>query len=451
MLCSLKSVSVYKGINKASAGIGLPYCTTSKSRLRDGYMRAFKRLKSTTVEHNYVIQATQTIGTETYKGVGGTYGSLSKELVAIFQTALSSSFPYLQGEQAVVVPCENPQFGDFQCNNAMAIFQKLKANKDTPPDAPKNPRAVAQALLLSIPQNDVIQQLSIAGPGFINIKLKNQWLANLINHMIKGDQGAAGWVPPIPYGAKKVLVDFSSPNVAKEMHVGHLRSTIIGDAICRALEFCGADVVRINHIGDWGTQFGMLIQHMSETKEGGLESVNPNDAVGDLMTLYREAKGRFDSEEDFKTRARESVTKLQSYQDDHVRAWKSICEASRREFQKIYDRLGVTLVERGESYYNSMLNPVVEELSAMGVAEESDGALIVKVEKESIPLMLRKSDGGFGYDSTDIAAVKQRISEEGCDWIIYVTDAGQEQHFRVVFGAARPLQISDAEETGKEG
>eukprot|EP01025_Chloroclados_australasicus_P018212 TRINITY_DN1944_c0_g1_i1.p1 TRINITY_DN1944_c0_g1~~TRINITY_DN1944_c0_g1_i1.p1 ORF type:complete len:627 (-),score=96.29 TRINITY_DN1944_c0_g1_i1:791-2671(-) len=392
-------------------------------------------IESAIISMDRILDELSNNGVLQYKG--GTHGSMSKELVAIFQTALGTTFPYLEGEEAKVVPCDNPKFGDFQCNNAMQIFQRIKQLKTPPPEAPKNPRAVAEALLGSVPQNDVIQETSIAGPGFINIKVSKPWLADKITKMIKSDKGAAGWAPAPPYNAKKVLVDFSSPNVAKEMHVGHLRSTIIGDAICRALEFCGAEVLRINHIGDWGTQFGMLIQHMAETREGGLASVNPDDAVGDLMALYKEAKARFDAEEDFKTRAREAVTKLQSYQDDHVRAWKSICEASRREFQKIYDRLDVKLSERGESYYNGMLNAVVDELQGMGVAEESEGALVVKVDGESIPLMLRKSDGGYGYDSTDIAAVKQRIEQESCDWIVYVTDSGQEQHFRLVFGAAR--------------
>ncbi len=232
------------------------------------------------------------------------------------------------------------------------------------------------------------------------------------------------------------MVDFSSPNVAKEMHVGHLRSTIIGDTICRVLDFCGADVVRLNHIGDWGTQFGMLIQHMAETTPGGLDAAGAQD-VGDLMALYRASKARFDAEEDFKTRAREAVTRLQSGDAQSLAAWGKICEASRREFNAIYDRLGVTLTERGESFYNPRLRAVVEELKELGVAEESEGAMCVFVGGKEVPLIVQKSDGGFGYASTDMAAIKQRVADEKADWIVYVTDVGQAGHFDLVFGAAR--------------
>lgn len=237
-----------------------------------------------------------------------------------------------------------------------------------------------------------------------------------------------------PY--KRVVVDFSSPNVAKEMHVGHLRSTIIGDTICRVLEYCGADVVRLNHIGDWGTQFGMLIQHMAELRPGGLDEGKDED-VADLMALYRASKARFDAEEDFKQRAREAVTRLQSGDEASLAAWRRICEASRREFNAIYARLGVTLEERGESFYNPMLKGVVEELKESGVAVESEGATCVFVEGREVPLIVQKSDGGFGYASTDMAAVKQRVNDEKADWVIYVTDVGQSDHFAMVFAAAR--------------
>jgi len=310
----------------------------------------------------------------------------------------------------------------------MALFGKLKGTEG----APKNPREVATAVQKAVLQNDLIAETSLAGPGFINCKLSRPYLANRVNNMMR--KGINTWAPKLPY--QRIVVDFSSPNVAKEMHVGHLRSSIIGDTISRTLEFCGADVVRLNHIGDWGTQFGMLIQHMSELRPEGLTSTSEED-VADLQVLYRSAKKRFDEEDDFKTRAREAVTRLQSGDEEALAAWKWICDASRREFEAIYSRLGVTLKERGESFYNPMLKDVVDELKERGIAELSEGAMCVFVEGSSVPLIVQKTDGGFGYASTDMAALKHRLNEEKAEWIIYVTDIGQAQHFDLVFAAGR--------------
>ena len=245
--------------------------------------------------------------------------------------------------------------------------------------------------------------------------------------------GPATWAPSLPH--TRAVVDFSSPNVAKEMHVGHLRSTIIGDTLARTLEFCGLDVLRLNHVGDWGTQFGMLIQHMTESTPGGLERVG-DAGVSDLQALYKAAKKRFDAEEDFKARAREAVTRLQGGDPAATAAWKTICAASRVEFEAIYDRLGVSLVERGESHYNPLLADLVRDMEAAGVAVEDAGAKVVWVEGVEHPLIVQKSDGGFGYATTDLAALRQRVHDEKADWVIYVTDAGQAGHFRMVFAAA---------------
>ncbi|PRW45481.1 arginine--tRNA chloroplastic mitochondrial-like isoform X2 isoform B [Chlorella sorokiniana] len=402
----------------------------------------------------------------------GRKGSIKQRLESAFQEGIDAAFPALAGQvPAIVQPCNNPKFGDYQCNNAMALHGRLKGQ----PDAPKNPRAVAEAILAALPETGMVAETSLAGPGFINIKLDSNWLAQHVTHMLRN--GIATWAP-LGYAGQKVVVDFSSPNVAKEMHVGHLRSTILGDTIARTLEFCGADVKRLNHIGDWGTQFGMLIQYMAEKREGGLNAATDED-VADLQVLYRAAKQRFDEEEDFKTRAREAVTELQSGRPEYLQAWQRICDASRREFQKIYDRLDVTLEERGESFYNPMLKPLVEDLLARGVAVESDGAKCVFVEGKEIPLIVQKSDGGFGYASTDMAAVKHRVEQEKAavavwpaalitdalppafpatfehrveqekagqvkhrveqekaDWIIYITDMGQAMHFELVFAGA---------------
>lgn len=208
----------------------------------------------------------------------GEAASMRGELSGLFKSALSTSFPAVDNEQPLVAPCNNPLHGDYQCNNSMSLFGKLKGKEG----APKNPREVATAILKGLPQNSVIQETSLAGPGFINVKVTPDYLTGRINKVLT--EGAASLAPKLRY--KRVVVDFSSPNVAKEMHVGHLRSTIIGDTICRTLEMCGADVVRLNHIGDWGTQFGMLIQHMAELRPEGLAATRDED-VADLQQLYR--------------------------------------------------------------------------------------------------------------------------------------------------------------------
>ena len=250
---------------------------------------------------------------------------------------------------------------------------------------------------------------------------------------------------------KKVVVDFSSPNIAKEMHVGHLRSTIIGDTLSNVLTFAGHDVLRLNHVGDWGTQFGMLVEHLrDEYPEALLNNNNQDVDLGDLVTLYKAAKKRFDVDEEFKVRAREGVVKLQAGDAESLAAWESLCRASRVEYQKIYDRLNIVgLHERGESFYNPFLEGVVTELQNLGLAVESEGATAVFLEGYAnrdgspLPMLVRKSDGGFNYATTDLAAVRHRVQfdpnegGEKADRVLYVTDAGQSQHFEMVFAAAK--------------
>ena len=357
-------------------------------------------------------------------------GSINQELSRLFTEAISSAFP-ASATPAIVAVCLQPKFGDYQCNNAMGLHGRMKGQEG----APKNPRAVAEAILAALPPSSLISETSLAGPGFINVRISSEWLAEHVTKMLANPEHLRAWTPPSLVG-KRVLVDFSSPNVAKEMHVGHLRSTIIGDTIARTLEFCGADVLRLNHIGDWGTQFGMLIQYITEKRPEGLNAATDED-VADLQILYKAAKERFDQEEDFKLRARENVTRLQSGDAECLEAWKRICDASRKEFQKIYDRLGIVLQERGESFYNPLLKDTVDDLLARGVAEISEGATCVFVDHTDIPLIVQKTDGGFGYASTDMAAIKQRIHDEKADWIIYVTDSGQYPHFESIFAAAK--------------
>ena len=233
-----------------------------------------------------------------------------------------------------------------------------------------------------------------------------------------------------------VAVDFSSPNIAKDMHVGHLRSTIIGDATCRILEFLGHNVHRINHVGDWGTQFGMLIAMLDLEYPDFME--NTPD-LGGLQEFYKKSKKKFDEDPEFKKISQENVVKLQSGDENTIKAWQIICDLSRKEFQQIYDRLHVTLDEVGESFYNPMLAPIVKQLEEEGYVVEDKGAkcfFIKGVKSIKTPLMLQKSDGGFNYDTTDMAAIKYRINELKADRLIYITDMGQEYHFHQIFHAA---------------
>eukprot|EP00904_Undaria_pinnatifida_P008385 jgi/Undpi1/4677/HiC_scaffold_18.g08031.m1 len=276
----------------------------------------------------------------------------------------------------------------------------------------------------------------IAGPGFINLRLKNEFVAGKVKTMVEDGQRLG--IPRVT-NPQRVVVDFSSPNIAKEMHVGHLRSTIIGDTISRVLEFRGHDVVRLNHVGDWGTQFGMLIAHLKEKAPEAIEDGAENTFnVGDLVAFYKEAKARFDAEPDFKEIARAEVVKLQAGDAENTRAWGVLCEASRRGFQEIYTLLGVDLEERGESFYKPYLPDIVTDLESEGLLEESDGAKVVFLEGfesrdgTSQPLLVKKSDGGFMYATTDLAAVRHRASVEKAERMLYVVDVGQGTHFAQV-------------------
>lgn len=292
-----------------------------------------------------------------------------------------------------------------------------------------------------------MEEPEIAGPGFINLKFKESYLEQAATTMAKDSSGRLG--VPLTSHKQKIVVDFSSPNIAKEMHVGHLRSTIIGDTLCNVLEFSGHEVVRLNHIGDWGTQFGMLVEHLRDEFPAALSTETSQDVdLGDLVTLYKAAKKRFDADADFKVRAREGVVKLQAGNAEELAAWESLCAASRKEYQKIYDSLNIKgLEERGESFYNPFLQDVVKDLEEQGLAVESDGAKAIFLDGyqnrdgSKLPLLVQKSDGGFNYATTDLAAIRHRAQMaksdggEEADRVLYVTDSGQGQHFQMVFAA----------------
>ena len=341
-----------------------------------------------------------------------------------------------------LAPASKPEFGDFQANGALPLAKPLG----------QPPRAIAQAIVAQLASEPAFAQLClepvIAGPGFINLTLRPERLAAEVGARLADPRLG------VPVGANQgagqggsagpVIVDFSSPNIAKEMHVGHLRSTIIGDCLARVLEFRGHPVLRLNHVGDWGTQFGMLITHLKQVAPEALEHPDAVD-LGDLVAFYRQAKARFDADEAFQATAREEVVKLQGGDPVSLKAWGLLCEQSRREFQQIYDRLDIRLVERGESFYNPYLQKVVDDLSAATLLVTDDGARCVFLEGMSgkdgkpLPLIVQKRDGGFNYASTDLAAIRYRFSQagDGASRVIYVTDAGQASHFAGVFQVAR--------------
>ena len=351
--------------------------------------------------------------------------SVSQALVAAFGTELADTDP-------LIAPTNNPKFGDYQSNVALSLAKPLK----------QNPRAIAQTIVDNLQIEDICEKPTIAGPGFINFMLKSDYIGQLLSKIQPDPRLGIPEVQP----SSKVVVDFSSPNIAKEMHVGHLRSTIIGDAIANVLEFRGYDVLRLNHVGDWGTQFGMLIAYLREAYPQALTTADALD-IGDLVSLYKKAKVRFDEDEEFKQTARQEVVKLQAGAEDSRRAWKLLCDQSRREFQVIYDLLDIKIEERGESFYNPFLEDIVNELEQKGLLEESEGAMCVFLDGftnkdgDPLPLIVQKTDGGFNYATTDLAALKYRVKEDEADRIIYVTDSGQANHFAGVFQVAKKAGI----------
>ncbi|VAH14910.1 unnamed protein product [Triticum turgidum subsp. durum] len=352
-------------------------------------------------------------------------GSVKQQISNLVALSLRATVPEVDVEPIVEV-CTG-KFGDYQCNNAMGLWSKVKGSGTSF----KNPNAIGQAIAKNLPACDVIESASVAGPGFVNIVLSKSWVAKRIQDMLVN--GITTWAPILP--VKRVVLDFSSPNIAKEMHVGHLRSTIIGDTLARMFEFSNVEVLRRNHVGDWGTQFGMLIEFLFE-KFPNWEELG-SQAIGDLQVFYKASKQRFDEDAEFKDRAQQAVVRLQGGEEKYRAAWKKICEISRNEFDQVYKLLDVQLEEKGESFYNPYIPQVLEKLSSQGLIEESEGARVIFIQGHQIPLIVVKRDGGFNYASTDLAALWYRLNVEKAEWIIYVTDVGQQQHFDMFFKAAR--------------
>lgn len=352
-----------------------------------------------------------------------------EQLQTGFEQALVIAFgPELAGTDPMLGPASNPKFGDYQSNIALVLAKQLG----------QPPRAIAEQIIHHLALSDICHPPVVAGPGFINLTLKASYLEEQLAVMHSDRRLGV----PRAKASKRVVIDFSSPNIAKEMHVGHLRSTIIGDCLARILEFQEHDVLRLNHVGDWGTQFGMLIAYLKEAYPAALTTSNALE-LGDLVTLYRQAKQRFDQDEVFREASRQEVVALQAGEAITQRAWQLLCEQSRREFQRIYDLLDIKLTERGESFYNPLLPAIVSDLERLGLLVEDQGAKCVFLEGftnregKPQPLIIQKSDGGYNYATTDLAALRYRIQQDQADWIIYVTDAGQANHFAQVFQVAR--------------
>jgi arginyl-tRNA synthetase len=346
----------------------------------------------------------------------------------LIRTAIARAVPEAADADPLVRAAQDEKFGDYQANAAMGLGKRLK----------KQPRQVAQMIVDNLDAAQVVQPPEIAGPGFINLRLKDEFLATQLES-IKTDSRLG--ISPVA-DPKKIALDFAGPNLAKEMHAGHMRTTIIGDTIGRFLEFAAHNVLRINHVGDWGTTFGMLIHYLRETQPQALQ--NPDAVrIADLETFYKQAKQQFDADPAFADAARRAVVDLQSGDPTTRTVWKAFMHASREHADAIFARLGVTATERGESFYNDMLAGIVAELKASGMAVVDQGAVCVFLdgfvgrEGQPQPMLIQKTDGGYNYDTTDLAAAKYRLATDKVDWLIYVTDVRQKQHFEMIFAAAR--------------
>ncbi|KAL8504214.1 hypothetical protein ACS0TY_022811 [Phlomoides rotata] len=355
-----------------------------------------------------------------------TSGSVKQQLAKLFEESLRVTVPEELDVHPLIAPARPKFGGDYQCNNANGLWSKVKG-KGTQFESPDE---IAKAIKENLPASRIIDECKVKKDGFVSVVLSRQWIAESIQNMLV--DGIEIWAPKLP--VKRAVVDFSSPNIAKEMHVGHLRSTIIGDTLSRMLEYSNVEVLRRNHVGDWGTQFGMLIEYLFEKFPNG--EVN-DQAIGDLEAFYKASKLRFDSDPSFKEKAQRAVVSWRGELEKYRNAWAKICEISRSGYEKLYQRLGVHLEEKGESFYNPYIPGVLEILSKHGLIKESEGARVIFIEGKKVPLIVVKRDGGYNYASTDLAALWYRLNEEKAEWIIYLTDVGQREHFEMFFAAAK--------------
>ncbi|GAA2993270.1 arginine--tRNA ligase [Actinokineospora diospyrosa] len=354
------------------------------------------------------------------------HGDVGLELGARVAEALRRGLGLeITPDEAVIRPSTR-EGADYQANAAMSLAKKLG----------KPPREVAQVIVDHLDSADMLEPPEIAGPGFINLRLREEWLTARVAALL-GDTRLG---VPVVAQPRRFALDYSSPNVAKEMHIGHLRSAIIGDAVLRLLRFSGHEVVPHNHLGDWGTPFGMLIEHLVDEGHG------TDGGISDLNRFYQEARQKFDADPAFADRARARVVALQGGDEATLTLWRALVEESTRHFQKVYELLGISLTPAdvyGESFYNPYLDTVIDELTAKGLTEISDGAVCVfppgfsNREGEPLPLIVRKSDGGYGYAATDLATVRYWITERGMTDLLYAVGTPQAQHFAMIFAASR--------------
>ncbi|GAB2506902.1 arginine--tRNA ligase [Microbulbifer agarilyticus] len=362
--------------------------------------------------------------------------NIRQQLNDIFQTAMTNAGIPAECTPAVA-PAKKAGFGDYQANGAMAAAKKVGTN----------PRELAAKIIDNLGEQPMIEKVEVAGPGFINIHLNEAWLgATLAAARADERLNIAAVATP-----ETVVLDYSHPNLAKEMHVGHLRTTIIGDALARLLEFQGHKVVRQNHMGDWGTQFGMLLAHLADQ----MENQDAEVALADLEVFYREAKVRFDEEEGFADRAREYVVKLQGGDADCLKLWQRFIDISISHAEEIYAKLGVTLKREdvyAESQYNDDLPVLVKDLVDRGIAVEDQGAIVAflpeMADKEGNPsvVIIQKKGGGYLYATTDLAAIRYRANILKANRILYVVDARQSLHLQQAFTVARKADyIADSQ------
>ena len=349
--------------------------------------------------------------------MAGPFETLAARLQDAFDSVESGADPVLRPSTR--------HGADFQANGAMGLAKRLGTK----------PGAVAEQVAREADLEGVCSVIEATPQGFINLTLDDDYVASSLQ-VLAGDPRRGVLRASTP---ATVVVDYSHPNVAKEMHAGHLRTTVIGDAVCRLLDFVGHSVARENHIGDWGTNFGMLIEHLLDLGE---DVVAQELSVGDLDSFYRQARAAFEASREFQERSRRRVVLLQSGDPETMRLWTVLVDESLIYFEEVYAKLGVLLTREdvvGESFYNPMLPIVVDELRAAGLLVESDGALCAfppgytNREGEPLPLIVQKSDGGYGYAATDLAAVRDRFGRLGADLALYVVGAPQAQHLAMVF------------------
>ena len=351
--------------------------------------------------------------------------ALSEWLRTAFERAFAGRGVDCGGVQAV--PTANLEFGEFQCNAAMGMAKALRMP----------PRAIAQSAAAAVDPHPAVEKVEVAGAGFINITIRSEWLAGYLEAM---DRSATLGVPAAGRG-RTVVIDYSSPNVAKPMHIGHIRSTIIGNAIDRLHRFLGYRVLADNHIGDWGTQFGIIIMGYRRFADPAALEAEP---VEELERVYVRSYQKSKEDPEWLDQCRAELVKLQAGDPENLALWKRFVQLSLGEFEPLYRRLGVSFdMVRGESYYNGRLRAMVDTLRAKGLAGESEGATVVFLEEEGLPVcIVQKSDGGFNYATTDLATVVSRVEEFSPQKIVYVTDERQQLHFKQLFAIARKLGVT---------